>query len=89
MTDSKTWIIDPIDGTTNFIHQNPQICTILAFLVEKVVHYGSHISYSFFQKYISQEVKFGIVYNPITEEIWTAKIGFGAFYNGEKVYQIQ
>ena len=36
LTDSKTWVIDPIDGTTNFIHQNPQICTILAFLENKV-----------------------------------------------------
>ena len=36
MTDKKTWIIDPIDGTTNFIHSNPQICTILAFMVNKV-----------------------------------------------------
>ena len=36
MTDKKTWIIDPIDGTTNFIHSNPQICTILAFMVDKV-----------------------------------------------------
>ena len=35
MTDGKTWIIDPIDGTTNFINSNPHICTILAFMVNK------------------------------------------------------
>jgi len=66
LTDSKTWVIDPIDGTTNFIHQNPQICTILAFLENK-------------------EVKFGLVYNPITQELWSAKRGKGAYYNGEKI----
>ena len=28
---------------------------------------------------------FGIVYNPITKEIWTARRGLGAHYNGEKI----
>ena len=36
LTSGKTWIIDPIDGTTNFINSNPHICTILAFMVDKV-----------------------------------------------------
>ena len=36
LTEKKTWIIDPIDGTTNFISSNPQICTILGFMVDKV-----------------------------------------------------
>ena len=27
----------------------------------------------------------GIVFNPITEELWTARKGKGAFYNGKKV----
>ena len=35
LTAAKTWIIDPIDGTTNFINSNPHICTILAFMVNK------------------------------------------------------
>ena len=38
LTGERTWIIDPIDGTTNFIHSNPQICTILGFMVDKVRH---------------------------------------------------
>jgi len=40
LTDEPTWVIDPIDGTTNFVHTNPQICTILAFMVEKEVKFG-------------------------------------------------
>ncbi|KAI9637081.1 uncharacterized protein MKK02DRAFT_34123 [Dioszegia hungarica] len=27
ITDAPTWIIDPIDGTTNFIHGFPMVCT--------------------------------------------------------------
>jgi len=37
LTDLPTWVIDPIDGTTNFVHSNPHICTILAFMVNKQV----------------------------------------------------
>ena len=40
LTEKKTWIIDPIDGTTNFISSNPQICTILGFMVDKEVQFG-------------------------------------------------
>ena len=36
LTHDPTWVIDPIDGTTNFVHSNPHICTILAFMVEQV-----------------------------------------------------
>jgi len=66
LTEKKTWIIDPIDGTTNFISSNPQICTILGFMVDK-------------------EVQFGIVYNPVLDQLWTAKKGQGAEYNGTKI----
>merc|ERR1712183_1027804 len=66
LTDHKTWVIDPIDGTTNFVSSNPNICTILALLVSK-------------------QPQFCIVFNPILNQLWTAKVGHGAFYNGEKI----
>ena len=40
LTTDKTWIIDPIDGTTNFVHSNPQVCTILGFMVDKVLQHS-------------------------------------------------
>jgi fructose-1,6-bisphosphatase/inositol monophosphatase family enzyme len=36
LTDEPTWILDPIDGTTNFVHSNINICTIVTFMVNKV-----------------------------------------------------
>merc|ERR1719402_181909 len=39
LTDDPTWVIDPIDGTTNFVHSNPHVCTILAFMVDKEVEF--------------------------------------------------
>jgi len=34
-SDSPTWIIDPIDGTCNFVHRIPHTCVSLAFLADK------------------------------------------------------
>ncbi|XP_074644879.1 inositol monophosphatase 1-like isoform X3 [Tubulanus polymorphus] len=35
LTDNPTWIIDPIDGTTNFVHKFPYVCISIALLVDK------------------------------------------------------
>lgn len=60
------WIIDPIDGTTNFIHKYPHVAISLA-LVD------------------NYEKIFGIVYNPISDELFYALKGEGAFLNGNKI----
>lgn len=36
LTDAPTWIIDPVDGTMNFVHSFPHSCISIALLVEKV-----------------------------------------------------
>lgn len=40
LTDEPTWTIDPIDGTTNFVHRLGMSCVLLAFLVDKEVKVG-------------------------------------------------
>lgn len=61
--DGPTWILDPIDGTANFI-----------------AHYRqSAISLGLWQE---GGIVFGAVYNPFTEEMFTAERGKGAFLNG-------
>lgn len=35
MTDSPTWIIDPVDGTLNFVHSFPHTCISIALWVKK------------------------------------------------------
>jgi len=35
LTDAPTWIIDPVDGTTNFVHSLPLIAISIGLLVEK------------------------------------------------------
>ncbi|KAL4623431.1 inositol monophosphatase 1-like [Arapaima gigas] len=40
LTDSPTWIIDPIDGTTNFVHRFPFVAVSIAFVVNKQTEFG-------------------------------------------------
>ncbi|CAK9821434.1 Inositol monophosphatase 3 [Anthophora retusa] len=40
LTDDPTWIIDPIDGTTNFIHQFPHTCISVALVIRKKIEIG-------------------------------------------------
>ena len=36
----RTWIIDPIDGTTNFVHSYPDSCISIGFTVERKPTFG-------------------------------------------------
>ncbi|XP_033227565.1 inositol monophosphatase 2-like [Belonocnema kinseyi] len=40
LTDEPTWIIDPIDGTTNFVHRFPHTCISIALLIKKNIEIG-------------------------------------------------
>ncbi|XP_028823459.1 inositol monophosphatase 1-like [Denticeps clupeoides] len=40
LTDNPTWIIDPIDGTTNFVHRFPFVSVSIGFTVNKEVEFG-------------------------------------------------
>lgn len=71
-TDNKTplgewtWIIDPLDGTTNFAHQ------LFSIAVSVALWHESHI-------------ELGIVYLPLLDEMFWAKLGQGAHLNGEPI----
>jgi len=61
------WILDPIDGTANFITRYGLSAISLALMV-------------------GGEVVFGAVYNPYTDELFSAEKGKGAFLNGEPIH---
>uniref|UniRef100_A0A665T9N2 Inositol-1-monophosphatase n=1 Tax=Echeneis naucrates TaxID=173247 RepID=A0A665T9N2_ECHNA len=68
LTDSPTWIIDPIDGTANFVHRFPFVAISIAFTVNKQV---------------KAPMEFGIVYSCVEDKLFYAQKGRGAFLNGE------
>lgn len=40
LTNAPTWIIDPIDGTMNFVHGLPHTCISVALLINKTTEIG-------------------------------------------------
>jgi myo-inositol-1(or 4)-monophosphatase len=40
LTDAPTFIVDPIDGTTNFVHAFPSVCISLGVAIKKVAVIG-------------------------------------------------
>ena len=36
LTDAPTWVIDPVDGTTNFVHGFPFVCISVALVIKKI-----------------------------------------------------
>src|SRR5881397_1692172 len=65
-TKEVRWIVDPIDGTKNFVRGIGIWATLIA-LEER------------------GEVTVGVIHNPVTAELYTARRGAGAFLNGERI----
>lgn len=63
---THTWIVDPIDGTTNFIHGIPLFAISIA--LER-----------------DGELVAGLIYNPVSEELFFAEKGTGAFLNDRRI----
>jgi myo-inositol-1(or 4)-monophosphatase len=64
--ENTRFVIDPIDGTTNFIHAIPYISISIAVQVRK-------------SKTAPWETTVGVVYDPIHDEMFYAEKGQGAF----------
>jgi len=60
------WIIDPLDGTTNFLHGFPQ------FAVSIALEYKGEITQA-------------VVYDPMSQELFTASKGEGAQLNNRRL----
>jgi len=60
------WIVDPLDGTTNFLHGIPHFAISIA--LEK-----------------DGEIIAGVVLSPITDELYWAEKGSGAFVNDRRL----
>jgi myo-inositol-1(or 4)-monophosphatase len=64
------WIVDPLDGTTNYLHGVPHWCISVA--LERRTDTGS-------------EIVAGCIYNPVNDEMFWAEKGAGAFLNERRL----
>ena len=60
------WVIDPLDGTANFINAIPIFSTSIA------------LTYN-------GQIVVGVVFNPVTDSLFYASRGGGAFWNGNPI----
>ena len=44
LSNAPTWIVDPIDGTTNFVHRVAFTCVLISFAVNKVPYPSSTVA---------------------------------------------
>jgi len=63
---SNEWVIDPLDGTTNFLHGIPLFAISVA-LVRNGIPYA------------------GVIFNPVTDELYVAEKGQGAYLNDRRL----
>jgi myo-inositol-1(or 4)-monophosphatase len=63
---SHRWLVDPLDGTTNFLHGIPHFAVSIGLERD-----GLPVA--------------GVVYNPATDELFTAERGRGAFLNDRRL----
>jgi myo-inositol-1(or 4)-monophosphatase len=63
---SHRWLVDPLDGTTNFLHGIPHFAVSIGLERD-----GVPVA--------------GVVYNPITEELFTAERGRGTYVNDRRL----
>ncbi len=62
----RRFIVDPIDGTKNFVRRIPVWATLIGFEEDG-------------------EITAGVMHNPVTGELFSARRGGGAFLNGRRV----
>ncbi len=60
------WIIDPLDGTTNFLHGYPQYAVSIAVARRGTIEHGA-------------------IYQPVSNELFTASRGQGAQLNNRRI----
>ena len=60
------WIIDPIDGTMNFLNGIPQFAISIGYEED-------------------HEIKCGVIFNPIMNEMFCAEKGNGAYLNNSRI----
>lgn len=60
------WVVDPLDGTVNYVHR------LQSFAVSIALHHAG-------------KMRLGVIFDPVTEEMFTAIDGHGAHCNGSPI----
>ncbi len=64
---ADAWVVDPLDGTSNFAHGLSRFCVSIALV-------------------LGNRRELGVVYAPLSDELFTAARGRGAHLNGRSIH---
>ena len=65
-SDSLCWVLDPLDGTSNYAHGFPWFCVSIGL-------------------YEDGKPRAGVIYQPVTKELFFAEAGRGAYLNDKRI----
>jgi myo-inositol-1(or 4)-monophosphatase len=75
------WVIDPIDGTVNFTYGIPHACVSIALqCLSDEAKKPTDLSYE-----DGFQTVLGVIYDPFTDELWSATEDGPALLNGKKI----
>ncbi|MFZ0544224.1 MAG: inositol monophosphatase family protein [Candidatus Promineifilaceae bacterium] len=69
------WVIDPVDGTTNYSRQIPNFCISIAAMKRPSPEDPSG----------EPKILVGVIYNPMLDELFRAAVGQGVYLNDTKI----
>lgn len=70
-SDQFRWVIDPLDGTMNFLHGIPHFAISIG--LERLISPGK------------SEIVAGLIFNPVSQELFFAEKGQGGFVGNERL----
>ncbi|PRB42708.1 inositol monophosphatase [Arthrobacter sp. MYb23] len=76
-TSGRTWVIDPVDGTYNFLHGSTYWCSAIALKRDDSDHGGKPVA--------DPEVLLGAIYQPELDKLWLGGQDRPATLNGESI----
>jgi myo-inositol-1(or 4)-monophosphatase len=83
-----TWLVDPLDGTTNYAHSYPFFCCSIA-LIRTQIPSNPPLTKGgtggFKVRRGEPEILVGVIYDALRDECFTAERGKGARLNGRKL----
>ena len=86
----RVWIVDPLDGTVNFVHQHPMFCVSIALAEGYTgppragMEFDARAS-GFFDPARLPRVRLGAVGAPLLRETYWGERGGGAWLNGRRL----
>ena len=75
-----TWYVDPLDGTTNYLHGLEHYAVSIGL----VAHAGAIDAIG--ETLTADQPVIGVIYDPNREEMFTAMQGVGAWLNGHRIH---